>query len=817
MALVSSVDRTWVITRKSVSKPVIEGIQTDHQYTGTMITLPLLELGDGIVVSGTVSATAPGEYSATLTPDANHRWPDGTRTPVVIEWEITGSSLVALPTLVGSLVYTGSSQTPQWQGYDSSKLTLTVTPQTNAGNYTATFAPKTGYTWEDGSTASKTVEWSIAKAQGSLSVSPTSLSLDSGTPTKTITVTRSGDGAITATSSNTNVATVSVSGTSVKVTGKQAGSVTITISVAGGTNHLAPANKTVTATMTTYTTISNIPSQNGTLTYTGSAQSPSWSNYNSSQLTISGETAGTDAGSYTATFTPKSGYRWSNGSSSAMSVTWKIQVRTLTIPTQSGTLTYSGSSKTPSWSNYNSSYMTISGTTSGTNAGSYQAIFTLKSTKNCIWSDGRTTAKTVTWTIGRLSISVPSQSGTLAYTGSTLTPSWKNYNSSQLAIGGTTSGTNAGSYEATFTPLDNWCWSDKTFAAKSVTWTIGKKTPTFSISPTSLSFAGVGASLVQTINVTTDSNGEISASSKNTGVATTIVNGKTVKVTPVATGSTSIAVSVGVATNYLAAAVKSCDVNIISKNDMTASAFKTLLQNGSCSNLYKVGDSLAIKVSGLFGEGKDITGTYYPQILGFNHNKSIEGGSLTHYVDLLWATTQDDKPLVWYGRDYGGPSGWAGIAYRMNDSHTNVGGYNSSHMNTKTCPQFYSLINSDWKALIKNATKYTDNTGGGQDVASYVTSKQYAIWLLAEYEVFGQRYAANSAEQNYQKQYDLFKNGLGKPRYKYDSLTTAAYWWLRSPVSSISSAFVGVGTTGAKAQYPAQTSNGVAPAMRLAA
>lgn len=70
---------------------------------------------------------------------------------------------------------------------------------------------------------------------------------------------------------------------------------------------------------------------------------------------------------------------------------------------------------------------------------------------------------------------VPSVSGTLTYTGSVLTPTWKNYDSSQLTIGGTTSGTNAGTYTATFTPKDGYCWSDGSTTAKSVSWTIGKK------------------------------------------------------------------------------------------------------------------------------------------------------------------------------------------------------------------------------------------------------------------------------------------------------------------------------------------------------
>ena len=51
-------------------------------------------------------------------------------------------------------------------------------------------------------------------------------------------------------------------------------------------------------------TSTTVPSQSGSLTYNGGSQSPTRINYNTAQLTIGGTTTGTNAGSYTATFTP---------------------------------------------------------------------------------------------------------------------------------------------------------------------------------------------------------------------------------------------------------------------------------------------------------------------------------------------------------------------------------------------------------------------------------------------------------------------------------------------------------------------------------
>ena len=121
------------------------------------------------------------------------------------------------------------------------------------------YTPSTALT--DGTTAvtiqyteggvTKTAEQAItvSKAAGSLSISPTSLTLGKTNPAGEIIVDRAGDGAISAVSSAPDIAEVSVSGNIVTVTGKASGNATITISVAEGTNHTAPASKTCAVTV----------------------------------------------------------------------------------------------------------------------------------------------------------------------------------------------------------------------------------------------------------------------------------------------------------------------------------------------------------------------------------------------------------------------------------------------------------------------------------------------------------------------------------------------------------------------------------------
>lgn len=159
---------------------------------------------------------------------------------------------ITVPTQSGSLTYNGGPQSPTWNNYDTTEMTIGgVTSGTNAGSYNAQFSLKdtVGTQWADGTTGDKTVAWSIQKAAGSLSLSPTSMTLDADNPSKTITVTRSGTGAISAQSSAPDVASVSVSGNKITVTGHENGDVTVTVNVAADSNYNAPAAKTCSVTV----------------------------------------------------------------------------------------------------------------------------------------------------------------------------------------------------------------------------------------------------------------------------------------------------------------------------------------------------------------------------------------------------------------------------------------------------------------------------------------------------------------------------------------------------------------------------------------
>lgn len=299
--------------------------------------------------------------------------------------------------------------------------------------------------------------------------------------------------------------------------------------------------------------ISALPTQTGTLVADGTSKTPSWNGYDTNKMTIGGDTSGTAAGEYTATFTPTSNYKWSDGSTGAKEVKWTIISVLVSIPSQSGTLTYNGSAQTPKWQNFDNENSSVS-VSAKTNAGEYTATFTLK---KGMWTDGTTAAKTIKWTIGRATIAaVPSQSGTLVYDGNPKTPSWNTaYDSAKMTVS-VTAATNAGTYSATFTPTSNYKWSDGSTGGKTASWTIGKAANSVTNSPSSIVLKSSAKTATFTVN--RKGNGTITATSNNTGVAkiksinqsTGVVTVESVNDT---TGTAKITVKVAEGTNYKAA------------------------------------------------------------------------------------------------------------------------------------------------------------------------------------------------------------------------------------------------------------------------
>ena len=232
---------------------------------------------------------------------------------------------ISVPTVSGSLTYNGQTQSPTLTGYDADKMVLSGdTSGTNAGSYTAVVTPTAQYKWADGSTEAKDIQWSIDKATPSITFDPASVSLDTSTTSQAVAVTYTGDGTLSAQSDNSGVATASLEGTTLTVTGVETGNTAIQVSASEGTNYTA-ASASLSVAVQFAIIIPVVPTQSGSLTYKPyTLQTVAWKNYDPDQLTIGGSVKGTNAGTYTATFTPKPGYQWWDGTTETKNATWTI-------------------------------------------------------------------------------------------------------------------------------------------------------------------------------------------------------------------------------------------------------------------------------------------------------------------------------------------------------------------------------------------------------------------------------------------------------------------------------------------------------------
>ena len=481
---------------------------------------------------------------------------------------------------------------------------------------------------------------------------------------------------------------------------------------------------------------------------------------------------------------------------------------------------------------YANTPLTVTGLTNGT---TYYISFFPETT------DGGVNASTTqrdTGVANRITIdNVPSQSGSLTYNGGAQSPTWSNYNTTYMTIGGTTSGTNAGSYSATFTPTTDYRWSDGTTTAKTVSWSIGKATGTLTVSPNSIELSP--SNLSDTFTIGGNHDGTISVVSNNTGIATVSRSGNTVTVNNVnqTTGNTTITVSCTAGTNYTAPSSQSVTVeakfvsSVLNENDW--SVIKSVADASQGANYWAVGDRKAVTVNGTVGT-QAINGTYYVYILGFDHNSSREGTGITFGTFKTALSGGTDICLVdshyndystggqkWFNMNHSSNTnsgGWKGCDLRYDVLGSTNSNNNDAGTTTATSPVSGTLmaaLPSDLRAVMKPMNIYTDNTGGGSNTASYVTKSVDYLPLLAEYEIFGTRSYANSAEQNYQAQYQYYKNGNSKVKYRHSSTSSTANWWERSPYYNTSGDFCYVYPGGDANAHNAGHSYGLAPAFRV--
>ena len=333
---------------------------------------------------------------------------------------------------------------------------------------------------------------------------------------------------------------------------------------------------------------------------------------------------------------------------------------------------------------------------------------------------------------------------------------------------------------------------------------------------------GFGGGMNPSITVTTTAGATVTVT-LGTKSVTAIATGGTAKISVWDYGSYSIHAALGdavgdatvdvVAVQDYAVTVETAVPIPTVLNNATWATIKGVADRSEGANYWSVGDTKQITMNGKVSDGLTLSNySTYVYIIGFNHNSSVEGTGIAFGGFKTAQTSGTDVALCdsAYTRDK-----TRGQWFNMNNSSTNTGGWNSSRMRSTTLPLVKSALPSELTSVIKTTSIYSDNTGGGSDVASYVTATQDDLYLLAEFEIFGAQTYANSAERNHQQQYAYYVAGNSKIKYRHDSTAKAVIWWERSVHATNASLFCFVHTVGTASADSAFYSYGLAVAFKI--
>lgn len=264
---------------------------------------------------------------------------------------------------------------------------------------------------------------------------------------------------------------------------------------------------------------------------------------------------------------------------------------------------------------------------------------------------------------------------------------------------------------------------------------------------------------------------------------------------------------------------------------------------GQAANYWNIGDRKAVLVNGTVGT-LTINQTLYVYIIGFDHNgatntidfgtfkTALSGGTDVCLVDGRYNSNPTNGNKYFNIQHWGSSNlgGWKGCDLRydiLGSTDIAPSGYGANAVSGRTgydasvnCAIYpvagtlMSSLPSELRVVMKPMTVYTENAGSVGHVLESVFASVDYLPLMAEFEIFGARTSANNYEQNYQKQYEYYKSGNSKVKYKYNSTTSSAFWWERSP-NFYSTGFCYVYNSGAATNTYSNYSHGLAPIFRV--
>ena len=208
-------------------------------------------------------------------------------------------------------------------------------------------------------------------------------------------------------------------------------------------------------------------------------------------------------------------------------------------------------------------------------------------------------------------------------------------------------------------------------------------------------------------------------------------------------------------------------------NDNSWAQIIKACQNNTVPDTWNVGDQKTMTIGGT---------DYLIDIIGKNHDVYTSGGT---------------APLTFQMHDC------YSVEYRMNNSGTNSGGWDSCEMRNTTLPSILSQMPYDVKVGIKQVDKKT-SIGDATNTIKVSSDK---LFLLSEIEVFGAPANSYSGEG---KWYEYYQNGTSVANTQKTRNGAGSNWWTRSPTNGYYDSFINVQTNGSARSNYAAGATGVA-------
>lgn len=213
-------------------------------------------------------------------------------------------------------------------------------------------------------------------------------------------------------------------------------------------------------------------------------------------------------------------------------------------------------------------------------------------------------------------------------------------------------------------------------------------------------------------------------------------------------------------------------------------------------------------MNGKVSDGLTLTNySAWVYIIGFNHNAEREGNGIA-----FQGFKATDKGISVCLTDSGyNNRHTSGTWFNMNNSDTSTGGWEACLIRKNIMPLIKTAFPADLQVVIRTSNIFTAPDTGNIEL----TATQDEVFLLAEYEVFGEHKWASTQESTHLKQYAYYSAGNSKVKYKHNDTSNTALWWERSPYSSYTGFFCRVHTSGVADYSGANLSYGISPCFKV--